>query len=302
MTLDVVIDANILRPWVNNGAAAAAARPTTRLGAFGPIALYVGGAGEVHFRDVSYRDLSLKRVVAEQLSPNYRMLQLTPFYYSFASAAADFDRDGNMDVVVGPVHLHGTGLHEEARVLHGARHHPVDDFSSNWLEFAGDFTGDGWPDVLLASTSGTLLYVNPKGEPRRWDRSPASFRRRRTSSEVSVMKDVDGDGKPDLVYCSGGAMRWAKPDPAEPDGPVALDAGWRAGHVRGARHRRRRHQRRRPCRHPQRLRMVGTAREGARPGCGRTIRRPSAVRTAAARPAAPRCACTTSTATSSTMS
>ena len=32
----------------------------------------------------------------------------------------------------------------------------------------GDFTGDGWPDVLLASTSGTRLYVNPKGEPRRW--------------------------------------------------------------------------------------------------------------------------------------
>jgi hypothetical protein len=33
------------------------------------------------------------------------------------------------------------------------------------------------------------------------------------------MKDVDGDGKPDLVYMSGGAIRWAKPDPEKPTGP-----------------------------------------------------------------------------------
>ena len=33
------------------------------------------------------------------------------------------------------------------------------------------------------------------------------------------MKDIDADGKPDLVYASAGAMRWAKPDPANPTGP-----------------------------------------------------------------------------------
>ena len=46
------------------------------------------------------------------------------------------------------------------------------------------------------------------------------------------------------------------------DRALALDAGGRARHLRGAWHRRRRHQRRRPRRHPQRLRMVGAAREG----------------------------------------
>jgi hypothetical protein len=34
-----------------------------------------------------------------------------------------------------------------------------------------------------------------------------------------VMKDIDGDGNPDLVYASAGAVRWAKPDPANPTGP-----------------------------------------------------------------------------------
>ena len=49
---------------------------------------------------------------------------------------------------------------------------------------------------------------------------------------------------------------------SQSDGPLALDAGWRGGHVRRAWHRCGRHQRRRPRRHPQRVRMVGAARDG----------------------------------------
>ena len=52
------------------------------------------------------------------------------------------------------------------------------------------------------------------------------------------MKDIDGDGKPDLVYGSGGAMRWAKPDPANPTGPwlstQVSEAGTYAAHGIGA--------------------------------------------------------------------
>ena len=166
--LDVVIDANILRPWVNTSANGGGAADDD-LGKFGPIAIYVGGSGEVRFRDVSYRDLSLKRFVPEELSPNYRMLRLTPFYYSFASGAADFDRDGNMDIVSGPFIFLGPDFAKVREFYMALSTNPSTNFSSNWLEFAGDFTGDGWPDVLLASTSGTRLYVNPKGEPRRWD-------------------------------------------------------------------------------------------------------------------------------------
>jgi hypothetical protein len=214
----IAIDANILRPWVNtspNGGGAA----DDDLGKFGPIALYVGGSGQVHFRDVSYRDLSLKRSVKEELSPNFQIVRLTPFYYSFASAAADFDRDGNMDIASGPFIFHGPDFTRVREFYLALTTNPSTDFSSNWLEFAGDFTGDGWPDVLLASTSGTRLYVNPKGEPRRWDFHAAIVPPANNVSEVSVMKDIDADGKPDLVYASAGAVRWAKPDPANPTGP-----------------------------------------------------------------------------------
>jgi 3-keto-disaccharide hydrolase/FG-GAP-like repeat len=216
--LDVVIDANILRPWVNTAGTGGGAADDD-LGKFGPIAIYVGGSGQVHFRDVSYRDLSLKRVIKEELSPNYQMLRLTPFYYSFASGAADFDRDGNLDVVSGPFIFMGPDFTKAREFYMALTTNPSTSFSSNWLEFAGDYTGDGWPDVLLASTSGTRLYVNPKGEPRRWDSYAAIVPPAPNVSEVSVMKDIDADGKPDLVYASAGAVRWAKPDPANPTGP-----------------------------------------------------------------------------------
>jgi hypothetical protein len=173
----------------------------------------------VRFRDVSYKDLSLKESVPEKLSPNYRMTQLTPFYYSFASAAADFDRDGNMDVVSGPFIFMGPDFVKKREFYLALPTRPGVDFSSNWLEFAADYTNDGWPDVLLASTSGTILYVNPKGEARRWDSHRSVIPPSANVAEVSVMKDIDADGKPDLVYMSGGAIRWAKPDPEKPAGP-----------------------------------------------------------------------------------
>ena len=39
------------------------------------------------------------------------------------------------------------------------------------------------------------------------------------------MKDLDGDGKPELIYGSAGAVRFAKPGSGAADRAVDLDAG-----------------------------------------------------------------------------
>ena len=63
-------------------------------------------------------------------------------------------------------------------------------------------SGDGWPDVLTtshrmaAARNGAILYVNPIGESRRWDKFTVVPP---IESEETVMADVDGDGKPELV-------------------------------------------------------------------------------------------------------
>jgi hypothetical protein len=232
--LDVIADANLLRPIINTGLTGGGAIDE-ELGRFGPIALYVGGTAEVRFRDVSYRDLGLKRYAKEELSPNFRMQKLLPYYYSFSAAAADVDRDGNMDVVSGPFIFYGPDF-TRAREFYAAQaFNPSIDFSPNWVAFAADFTGDGWPDILTSSTGNSRLYVNPKGEARRWDSYPNPIP---GASEIVVMKDLDGDGQPELVFGSQGAVKYAKPDPAHPNGPFTLvtvsEAGTYAAHGVGA--------------------------------------------------------------------
>ena len=74
------------------------------------------------------------------------------------------NRDGHIDVVAGPFIYYGPDFTEAREIYAAQTYSPSTTFAHNWVAFAGDFTGDGWPDVLLASTDNNRLYVNPKGE------------------------------------------------------------------------------------------------------------------------------------------
>ena len=223
--VDVIVDANILRQSLN-GRSAGGGAADEDTGHFGPVALFAGGEGEVRFRDVSYKDLGVKRFPKEELSSHFRMLRLTPFYYSFSAAAADINRDGHLDVVAGPFIYYGPAF-TDAREFYAAQTtSPSTTFSHNWVAFAGDFTGDGWPDVLLASTDNNRLYVNPKGEARRWDMYP-NIIPPANQSELSVMKDLDGDGKPELIYVQRRRRPLRQAGSGKPERAMAFTSGRR---------------------------------------------------------------------------
>ncbi len=65
-----------------------------------------------------------------------------------------------------------------------------------------------------------MLFVNPQGERRRWDRyevTPDVW------IEETGLKDVDGDGKAELIMgVPGGTIVLARPDPANPTKPWNL--------------------------------------------------------------------------------
>jgi hypothetical protein len=234
-TIELFLDANIVRPFLNDGNETAGGIAEEEFGRYGPIALYVGGTGEAHFKDVAYKDLMLKVRPPEKVSSNFRMQRLSDFYYGWGAAAADFNHDGILDVVAGPYIYYGPDYTKSREIYPALTTNPSDQYTTDcWMEFAADFTGDGWPDVITASFSGNpgvWLYVNPKGEARRWDKYlvvPAF------NSEIAVLRDVEGDGKPALVYMAEGFVRYAKPDPAQPTGPWIVhnvsEAGYGTAH------------------------------------------------------------------------
>jgi len=208
--LEVFLDANIIRAFLNDGSLSTVG--ATDLGGFGPIAFYRAGAGEAHFKNFVFRDAALRELPREVSSPHFKVQRLNDMFYSWAAAAADFDRDGQMDVVAGPYIYFGPDFTRSREIFPATPLNPARIFPEINCQYAFDANGDGWPDVLTGPPRATL-YLNPKNEPRRWEKSVAVPQ---IQSEITVLKDIDGSGIPALVYCADGTLRFAKPDPQNP--------------------------------------------------------------------------------------
>jgi hypothetical protein len=234
--VEILLDANIVRTILNNGSESGAVAEDD-FGKYGPIALYVGGTSEVKFKDVAYKDLAVKETPPEKVSANFRMQRLSPFYYAWGAAAGDFNHDGITDVAAGPYYYLGPDYTKRREIYPAVVRNPGTEYSTDcWMTYSADFTNDGWPDVITSSFAndgapggdvGVWLYVNPRGESRRWDKFQVVSA---VQSEIAVLRDVDGDGKPELVYMAEGFVRYAKPDPAAPTGPWKVQTVSEAGY------------------------------------------------------------------------
>lgn len=213
-TIEVVLDANILRSFLNDATGIGDSVADPEFGAYGPFALYVGGSGEVRFKDVSYKDLQPRVAQPEQVSSKFRKQTLNEFYYSWGPAVADFNRDGTPDIVAGPYYYLGPEYTTAREIYIGGTIDPGTQYF-NGLQYAYDFTGDGWPDVLNAVFQRpAVLYVNPKGASRRWETYTVTDR---MSCEFMLLKDVDADGRLEFLFKdSENKFVYAKPDPAKP--------------------------------------------------------------------------------------
>ena len=216
-TAQIILDADLVGVTLNSGRGGPNGVTNDQMMGFGPIALYAGGTGEVRFKELAYKDLNPKFEPQEEVSPHFRMQRISDFYYAWCAAAADINRDGVLDVIAGPFYYLGPD-YTERREFTGARtYNPSNQFSQGMVNFAYDFTGDGWPDVLMVDQRPIYLYVNPKGESRRWDRYNVVPN---ATSEIELLKDIDGDGKPAVLFAGPQAtMQYANPDPSNPTAP-----------------------------------------------------------------------------------
>lgn len=237
--LSVVIDSDVVRPTLNRGLDFDAGATEDRLG-YGPVALYVG-AGEVRFRDLAFKDLHARTLAAETVSPRFRMQRLDDFYYAWGAGAGDFNRDGVLDVVSGPFYYLGPEYTTREELYVAPALSPTASFAPTWTDYAFDFTGDGWTDVLAGESRPMTLYVNPRGERRRWVGHKVLPQ---ISGEFTGIHDLDGDGIPEILFVTGGTggaggtISYAKVHPTDPTQPWPVTAisapGLAHGHGLGA--------------------------------------------------------------------
>jgi hypothetical protein len=216
------IKINLWGNTVRPSPAAGGPLPETDTGGYGAIALYAGGTGEVRYRDVAWKDINRVVLPDEQVSNRFTSRQIATMYYGWSAAASDINRDGTMDIVSGPFYYLGPGYTERRIYRLGRVYNPATEYAPDMVNFTYDFTGDGWPDILASEwdrTKGTRpidLYVNPKGEDRRWSHTTILPT---PTSESVLMRDLDGDHTPEMIFAIAGGYAWAKPDPADPTAP-----------------------------------------------------------------------------------
>jgi hypothetical protein len=223
--VDLVMSGNSLRPALNGGALDVGRNPfsgavTEEMGRYGPIALHVGGTHEVRLKNVAYKDLLRRSVPREYLSDKYGIQRLETFYFSWSAAVADVNHDGKPDIIAGPYAYLGPAYTETREIYTPVAYNPTTEYPQlSMVNLAYDFTGDGWPDVLVMSGNagnGTgTLYVNPKGESRHWDKHVVI---QPIGNEDTLLKDIDGDGKPEIIHAGNNTLQYSKPDPKNPTG------------------------------------------------------------------------------------
>ncbi|MCC7007790.1 MAG: VCBS repeat-containing protein [Acidobacteria bacterium] len=222
---EILITNNTLSARIN-GAGSGGNRPLPDAAkdGFGQIALYVGGTGEARFKDLAAKDILKHKWTPEEIGTNYRAIHVDPHFYSWSTAIADFNRDGNMDVAAGAFYYLGPDFTVGGEIYPQVTFNQTTEYPlAAMVNVADDFTGDGWPDVLqmsgAAGNSVGTLFVNPKGQSRSW---PKYVTLPQLGNEETIFKDITGDNQPELIHSGANSLlqfssfdvkKW---DPANP--------------------------------------------------------------------------------------
>jgi hypothetical protein len=173
---------------------------------------------------------ALMAICATQQPPTFVKRTLSKDFVAEGCCVADFDRDGHRDVSAGryvwfgpdfttrisfaPPRMNSDGTSREP-------YRADTGYSDYFEQFAYDFTGDGWSDILVYSWPGSdaSVFVNP-GATAAASRVDAAWKRHAifdvADGESPDLVDVTGDGKPELLAFTGGQFGFAEIDWSNP--------------------------------------------------------------------------------------
>ncbi|TDJ68404.1 MAG: DUF1080 domain-containing protein [Planctomycetota bacterium] len=147
----------------------------------------------------------------------FETIRISTDFFCEGASFGDFNRDGVNDIVSGPYWYEGPDFATKHELFPPKTFDPLH-YSDNFFAWVRDFDGDGWPDVLFVGFPGQAAFwcENPGGEERHWDRHVVHAQ---VDNESPAFTDLTGDGRPELVFHTGGVIGWAGPDPADPRAP-----------------------------------------------------------------------------------
>lgn len=149
----------------------------------------------------------------------FKKFTLTNDFVAEGAHFADFNHDGINDVCAGPYIWLGPEFKERIEYTKPAEkpYDPAKGYSDYFLTYTYDFNSDGWADILVYSWPGkeTWVFENPQGKPGPW---PQHTIFDVTDNESPDFKDLNGDGKPELICHTGGQLGYAEIDWKNPFG------------------------------------------------------------------------------------
>lgn len=173
--------------------------------------------------------------LAEKPASEFSRQQLTNEFWAEGANFGDFNKDGKMDICYGQFWFEGPEFTKKREFYHLDESFKLkqadgtekvipgykgelsgeNGYSKNFLSYTHDFNGDGWTDILVLGFPGaeSWWFENPQNKEGLWKQHVALDV---TENESPTFLDVTGDGKPEIVCGSRGALGYAEYDPKNP--------------------------------------------------------------------------------------